>query len=78
MSAADVAYQEYLDAYAQSRAALEACGGVADAGTPEGERAYELDRAVGVAWDRFRYLWHAEHPEPEAVAGPEPELEAEP
>ena len=78
MSAADVAYQEYLDAYAESRAALEACGGVADVGTPEGARADELDHAADAAWDRFHYLWHAEHPGPEAVAAPEPELEAEP
>jgi hypothetical protein len=68
--AAEPAYERALQAQAEADRALQAVGGVAEIGTPEGDRAHELDHAAEVAWERYHDAWHAarDDPEPEAEA----------
>jgi hypothetical protein len=70
----EAAYQRYLQAQAEADKAVQACGGVTEFGTPEGDKAYDLNLAADAAYERYVDAWHdARQDGPQA--GREPEAE---
>jgi hypothetical protein len=70
----EAAHRRYADLEAQAAEAADA-GHVA--GTPEGDRAFELDHDAGVAYEEYLDAWHALESAPEPQPEAEPEMEAE-